>query len=407
MKRRLPLVAAVVVLAALGWWLWPSDASSDASSNPAPSPERPVTRRNPPLLGTPTDALRGPSVALDEEKFARVVTVSDAGSGADGGEPEVTAALDAFARGQVLAWLKENAEQAAKNVDEYCKQTKDIVKDQEKRDTREHDAALYMLGRCDWEGGRLGTLHLAEALTDRMKSPPGAWRQFGASDYAGLDFSWMKDIQQFDHWSLAHSPTSELAADTTFFEAPIPNFIVMQNWAKLRLVKGRTEGDLQTASVEVRHLADLCGSTGTLVGEMIRVAILGIERGFIEEHHLAYAPAMSWTEAQRMRWASFAAVDFLLPGVDPAVKKKALNCIPNRCSAMNEALGMARATKDLISSGAEDLQWLLDQKPCDPAFVEASTRFKPMNPAGLISNGAFPSIDETMAKMLDAGTPPP
>lgn len=88
------------------------------------------------------------------------------------GEP-----TDAGARTVVERMLKDNATIAEKNVDAYCAATKDLVGEQEKR-TRERDAALYMAGRSDWEGGKLGLLHLASSITQRMANPPapgGAW----------------------------------------------------------------------------------------------------------------------------------------------------------------------------------------------------------------------------------------
>lgn len=177
----------------------------------------------------------------------------------------------------------------------------------------------------------------------------------GPDLYAGLDFAWMKELLAFDHWSMMTAGPLRDGPTQSFMEAPIPNFVTLQNWAKLRLLKGLHEGDLASASLEVRHLAMLCATTGTLVGDMIRLAILGIERGFSEEHQLPNAPALTQAEAQRLRGASFAAVDFLLPGVDPATRTKALKCLPNRCTALVEALGMSASLRELVPRRAPEV----------------------------------------------------
>jgi len=55
--------------------------------------------------------------------------------------------------------------------------------------------------------------------------------------------------------------------------------------------------------------------------------MLGIERGVLEEHQLTLAPAMTADEAFRLRHANFAAKDFLLLGVDRAVREKAIDAL--------------------------------------------------------------------------------
>lgn len=392
-----------VVLIAVGTWLLTSDDGEAPPSEPA----APTTMTN-------TTAPREPSARAradegfeqpDDSLDLRRTRAETRDGGASDGAAGVAAApvVDDLIRAQLQVWLRDNAETATKRVDEYCEATKKLTKEPSDPPSRSRDAALYMAGRTDWEDGHTGLLHLPDLLTERLRNPPGAWRRFGPEVYAGLDFSWMKELLQFDTWSIATaSPLRDVAEVTTYFDAPLPNFVTLQHWSKLRLLKGLHENDLASASLEVRHLADLIGTTNTLVGDMVRVALFGIERGFLEEHGIALVPMMTLSEQQQRRHAAFAGLDFLLPGVDRAVRAKALKCIPNRCSALMESLGTASALKGIVPGLDDHVQWLREQATCDPAMVELTTRLKPMHPGDLLDSLGERSLDDSMQKLLEA-----
>lgn len=274
---------SVVVIALLAWWLWPED-----EPQPAPGPRL----SQPAADELKLSAGRAPSLAEDEPpgppQMARRAPL-DAGPATDGSVADEALAREAkeqfetVAKAQVAKYLEDNAREAAKQVDAYCKAAKQLAGKQEPA-PRTRDAALFMAGRTDWEDGHIGLLHLPDTITQAMRTPPMAWRRAPPEIYAGLDFGWLKELLQFDHWSIATaSPLRDVAEAKTAADAPLPNFVTLQSWSKLRLLKGLHERDLAQASLEVRHLADLCGSTGSLVGDMIRVAMLGIERGFFED----------------------------------------------------------------------------------------------------------------------------
>ncbi|MFO0599774.1 MAG: hypothetical protein U0228_30985 [Myxococcaceae bacterium] len=407
MQRRAVLISIVVLLvAAVAWWLLGASSgegttesdsrganSGPSRPTPAPEPERPP----PPRTTTVAD-----DESLGSGGVASTTVSFDAGTLDPNDRDAGRAFLDALARAQLARALKDNATTAAKNVDAYCAATKDLVAEQDKR-TFKNDAALFLADRTDWESGKIGLLHLPASLTQRMGNPPGAWRRMGPEAYAGLDFGWMKEALAFDHWSMMTAGPLHDQQQNSFADAPIPNFVVLQTWVKLRLLKGLHEGDLASASVEVRHLAELCGTTGSLVGDMIRVAMLGIERGFYEEHQLDTAPAMTQPEAQRLRAASFAAIEFLLPGVDAATRAKALKCLPNRCTAMVEATGLTASMRELDPSVGEHLQWLTSQPQCDPALSAMSARSNPAPAGELATNPLFTQLDDHLRTLLDGG----
>lgn len=60
-----------------------------------------------------------------------------------------------------------------------------------------------------------------------MDNPPRSWRNFTAADYAGLDFGWMKESLQSSDGPLKDNSLN-------YLDAPLPNYELLQRWAKLR-----------------------------------------------------------------------------------------------------------------------------------------------------------------------------
>ena len=405
-RRPLAVVLSALVLGLVTRWLVQRDepvsnldlgvASSTARPEPVHRPER--------------EAL--PGLDDDSPPVPSNLGAHLNGDDVDAGQSE-SAALDASLadavnREVVQAWLRTNAAAAEQHVDAFCEQARRVGKRMDfEPKTRDRDAAVYMAGRADWEGGRFGLLHLPDSLTTRMKDPPLAWRRFGPADYAGLDFSWMQEISQFDHWTLsAQGPLSNVDA-VDYFTAPLPNYVTMQNWVKLRLVKARDEGDLAQASVEVRHLGDLIASSGTLLGEMIRAAFFNIERGFYEDLGVQPpAPVPSADDVSQLRGVAFAGMYFLFPGVKREVREKALACTPMRCVDLMEAIGSTAALRNVVPDAQGHLDWLRAQSPCDPLQAERMARGPAVPIDELVENysGDGAGVEKWMRRLLDGGT---
>lgn len=401
--RRLAVVLGALVLGLVAWWLVQADAQDSATATaPAvlPTPAHRPEHESPLGLGDED------SPPVPNSRGAHPVS----GDG-DAGPSEAIALdaslVDAVNREVVQAWLRTNAAAAEKYVDAFCEQARRVGQRMDfEPKTRDRDAAVYMAGRADWEGGRYGLLHLPDSLTARMKDPPLASRRFGPADYAGLDFSWMQEIAQFDHWTLsAQGPLSNVDA-VDYFTAPLPNYVTMQNWVKLRLVKARDEGDLAQASVEIRHLGDLIASSGTLIGEMIRAAMFGIERGFYEDLGVPPpAPVPSADDVAQLRGVAWAGMYFLFPGVKREVREKALACLPMRCVGLMEAIGSTAALRDVVPNAQEHLDWLRAQSPCDPLQAQRMARGPAVPLDQLIESYAGDTgVEKWMQRLLDGGT---
>ncbi len=97
------------------------------------------------------------------------------------------------------------------------------------------------------------------------------------------DLSLLTELRSTDHWN-ADAPEGRYAAylatdqHPLLSKSPIPNLIDMQTLARLRLAQGLESGEMEPALQEVRHLAILAHSTENLIGSMIAVAILSIEK---------------------------------------------------------------------------------------------------------------------------------
>ena len=179
----------------------------------------------------------------------------------------------------------------------------------------------------------------------------------------------------------------------------------MQHWAKLRLAKGLHERDLAQTSLEVRHLATICSSTNTLVGDMVRPALLTFEREFFEAQGLPLlAGTLTLQTKQDARAAGFAAQYFLLTGVSKEVRQKALACSPTRCTAMVEAAALLSGLREAVPRAREDLEWLMEQHPCEPALLERVSKSPPLSV--LPSAGALEhnGLERLLRDMVDGGS---
>lgn len=406
MRTRLTLLAVLLLAGLALWWLLRDQAEAQPEGNrrpgPTASPAPAGSRRAPrPVAPGPLEA--------DEDPAARPRSARP-----DAGASTLLAATapDAGAGAAALAllhdFLRANAAAAERYVDRYCEEARPLAAARAfSPSPRTRDAALYLGVRTDWEDGRVGLLHLPGSLTGRMRDPPQAWRSLGAADLAGLDFSWMRELLAYDFWSLSADGPLDAESRAPALAAPLPDFVLLQSWAKLRLVKGRAEGDLAQATLEVRHLGSLIASTGTFLGELIRAALYGLERAVWADAGLQPPdPPPSAAEALRQRHALFAGVYFLYPGVPRAVRERALGCIPTRCSALQEAVTMVSAMREAAPEAPDVLDWLLAQAPCDPALAARMARAPPLPVEQMrdLVNGRVSDVEAAMRLLLDGGT---
>jgi len=100
-----------------------------------------------------------------------------------------------------------------------------------------------------------------------------------------IDYSWMKQLLDFDHWELFTSSPIEFMdrADYTIFTDTDADWAVLVKWTRLRLNNDFREGDFEQALKEVRHLARLVYSTERTLGVMISFSLIGIANYWADE----------------------------------------------------------------------------------------------------------------------------
>ena len=194
-----------------------------------------------------------------------------------------------------------------------------------------------------------GRLHLADDLRKRLGGYGEDWpAKITDADLAGLDFAWLPALAQFDHWTLLGAGRLRDRPATDFFNDPIPNYIHLLYWARLRYALALRRGDVLAASTEVRHLAELIRTQGILISEMIAVVLARLDLRGREAAFRAGLDVSAWAapdndQLDRHRRMAFASMYFTYPGVPPEVLRKAVGCMPSPCSALLEGAGANRA----------------------------------------------------------------
>jgi hypothetical protein len=184
------------------------------------------------------------------------------------------------------------------------------------------------------------------------------------ADTTGLDFNWLTQLSDFDHWSLATlGPTAESAASVDPFSLPIPSYWLLVYYAKLRFVRALGDGNVADAMNEVQHLADLIHSNGIAIADAVASRIVGVESQFIAvaaQHGYSgvdnYAP-LDPADAVAFHDIALAGFAFIYPGVDDAVAKRALSCMPSPCAALSERITLRREMESFTDTAEHEGKW--------------------------------------------------
>lgn len=141
------------------------------------------------------------------------------------------------------------------------------------------DAGPYLNSRIHWkidEVDHRGDLVLPDSVKKEFEKD---WIN-KKPDFKklGLKFDWMKELQQFDHWSPEeNSPAYPKGKKYNPYSYPIPTYKDLMIWAKLRLLYGREMGELASALLEVRHLTRLIFTNDYYVSTMVAIRMLKFE----------------------------------------------------------------------------------------------------------------------------------
>jgi hypothetical protein len=351
-------------------------------SQPPPGPTAPGQPRSAPP--SPQHTLTPAPQAPEPAATHRLAELqADAAPGPDASTNTSERLDDGGLGSAVRDALAENARAAERNLARFCAESRRLQQHPAfSHGPHTRDAALFLNGRVDWEpspqlpGGRRGTLHLPTALTARVRDD-AAWLNLTDADLTGLDFGWMEELQQFDHWSLASvGPLHD--RDHSFLTAPLPDYTELVPWARLRLVRGLLDGDLERASRDVRHLGALIASNGSLLSELVRNQLFGVERrAWVHAGREPSLPLPTQEQTDRYRAVARASTSFLMPGVSPEVQRQALACAPARCVAIHEGVGLATTLRNQSPTAQLTVDWLAREEGCDTQLVEFLKKSQP------------------------------
>jgi len=251
-----------------------------------------------------------------------------------------------------------------------------------------------------------GRLHLRADLAERLSSYGREWPvRITDADLTGLDFGWLVELGQHDHWTLLGAGRlRDLPPDNLFTEA-IPNYEHLMYWAKLRYALAFRRSDLTAAVGEVRHLAMLVHSQGLLIAESVAIA-MGRFEARAREVAAVYGTDVSWWNApaadqlDRQRQAAFASIYFSYPGVSEATLRKAAGCAPSPCMMLVEG---ATANRSFGEYAASDnlalIESLLERYSCEPAVLQRIRQSREL-PAGEALEGLRDDLGEQIASNL-------
>ncbi|NMO15909.1 hypothetical protein HPC49_24195 [Pyxidicoccus fallax] len=239
------------------------------------------------------------------------------------------------------------------HVDLFCEQQAKLAADPWFHEPRTAgDAGPLLNTWLEWDPGPAmpadSPLQLPAALAEKKD-----WKELVASevDVSTLDFGWMRQLQTYDRWDIVKDTPFSRSKPFNLTTAPIPNYIILQTWAKLRLVHGLRTGQPMEAARDVRHLAWLAYRSDTLLGAMIGAALLRIEN---RAHASMEAPPPEWRpmsldQIERMRAVFFASMAFSSVATPTDVARKARHCGSgiSRCTGLTEASIYGRYLKSL------------------------------------------------------------
>jgi hypothetical protein len=235
------------------------------------------------------------------------------------------------------------------------------------------DAAELMAEHVGWDAPDAGlpaprARVPAEVVQRFRESNDGGWVDLRDDVILNIDVQWFSKLPALGFWDTDRG-LEQVPFDA--FAEPVPNFVSLLALAKVRFIQGFVRGDVLTAATEVRALTRLMMTTESLLGLMVGVGLLHIER---RAHEAAVAQGLDvtgWTpksseEVGRLRavlWAEQSTMSLLATGAladhRPAI---------GECLALREGVGAAHFLRGYLEAELPkryaELDAALAQSPC-------------------------------------------
>jgi len=188
--------------------------------------------------------------------------------------------------------------------------------------TYKANAALTLEFFVSFEGGQ--SVKDADRVRDLFLKYP-YWKTAGGQlkqlmedpEFKSLDTKWVNELYRFDHWQLTAYP---FLSDTlramarmngiervgVWTKLPVPNYNELRQWATLNFLKMQREGRPMPGLHAFRKVAQLAHTSGTLVGNMVAVAMLNDEEMLVEKFKVSGWRLMPKDVIQAYRRVSWA-----------------------------------------------------------------------------------------------------
>ncbi|MFT3712664.1 MAG: hypothetical protein QM817_33865 [Archangium sp.] len=392
MRKALLVSAGVVLLAFVACWLLGGEDAPAGASLPPGDGTTSSPRSRPSFDDEAASGGLGAGGALGaDQKRSDVQDGTDAATAAFVADAqEVAAAVKALTDATIRSRLQQNAARAKAEVDRFCELNEKVKKSplfDEKPGTR--DAAIFMASRVDWEGSgseppRYGSLHLPDAIREKTRGN-FFLTTITDADLQGLDFGWFKQLLQFDVWTFGGDGSGEELRYAAMVSS-IPNFVVLQQWVKLRFARALRDGDWNDAVLEVRHLAYLTHTMSIAISDAIAISLFKLELkarelaaqlGVAAVASLPPPPDMSVLDAQRA--TAVKSGWFVAPGVDKETRDKALGCTALPCTTLVEGMSLHSSLRTWAEP--DELQGFLDATKgftqCDASMTKRLMKMPP------------------------------
>lgn len=161
------------------------------------------------------------------------------------------------------------------------------------------NAAPYLNFRLDWAPSTPSLVRqlsqnpprifLPEPIKEKLKLWGRHFPKFHPQiKYETVDLTWMSEVLGYDYWDLVEKSNAEevferkQAMSLYLTQTLAPQFEELVMLAKVRLMKGMWEGELEKAITETRHFAKLLYSTETLMGGLAAIGVLRAERSLAD-----------------------------------------------------------------------------------------------------------------------------
>jgi hypothetical protein len=262
--------------------------------------------------------------------------------------------LDRMARQKWGPFLEQTQREAVENIDFFCEQQELLARDPWFHTPRtEGEAGPLLNAWLPWKPAKQmpegSPLTIPDSLPQRNKDLLN-WLEDASVDVSTVDFGWMRRLRAYDRWDLLKNAPVEPREPFELARAKLPDFSLLQLWAKLRLLQGVRSGQPLEAAEDVRHLAWLSYRTETVFGARLAAELLRLER---QAHDSMQAPPPEWKpmpprQIERLDVLALSSPAFSHISAPAEVARRARRCgepVVTRCIALGDAAFLARFLK--------------------------------------------------------------